>query len=415
MQNRYLFEDYRVRGWVIDRRLMLIFTLSLFLNLTSLFAAAKGRLLTRTACDGPIVSSFCGVLDAIYIGGIVIGTDADYVDQDYKKTELANADVTWLDISSEKPLEYPEGYFSMANRDRAGIPSGMDLTGIPIPGISPDQNPAFSEQKLPPKNDNPISGELENPFDIPGRRPRGKPRNSKPDSSESVAENQTVVNPEDLVTETVTGTQINKAPLRDFANMVKSQFDSKQVDLEKSFDIIAEATLLDDGKLDVSIDPRTKQPRSRIIKTQGDSAMTEIAKQAIAAVGDSGWLIYLKAQGVDKINYQIVQDDSEIRFIITSEQTSRQRAETITGGLRSAIELALTLDANDVKKLGADEKTLLKSATPSFRGKQFRLDFIIPKSVAQEMIIRRLKELDSAEIKQNGQSEGRFQTDKGSK
>lgn len=405
-----LFENYEIKGLERGPRLYKMIGASILLNLLFLVVGAQGNLLTRKGCESPMVSKFCSVLDAVYLGSVIISTDAGYVDEDYDKTELADAEITWVDVSNNTPLKYPEGYFALSNPELMNptVAPPMDLSSVPVTPAPTEFNPATAPATLPTPNDTAVTGLPNSPFgDAPAppvnpvasRTRKNKPA---PASNQNNPADQTAeVKPEDIVKDPVTGTDINKRPLKDFADAVKTRVDSQQVDLTKPFKVIAEAVLLENGRLDVSEDRKTKQPKSRITFSEGDPEMIEIAKQAIAAVGDSGWLIYLRTQGIDKITYQVLQDNDQIQVLITSDQPTPERANTITSGLKGAIEAALLLDQNNIKKLGDDEKTLLRGAMPMANGKQFILNFSLPKPVAQEMITRRLRDM-TAEPKPNG-------------
>lgn len=408
MQEHFLFESYEIRGLELGPRLFKILGASVLLNLLFLAVGTQGNLLTRKGCESPMVSKVCSVLDAVYLGSIVISTETEYVDEDYKKTELADAEITWVDVSNNTPLKYPEGYFALANPELLNptMPPGVDLSTIPVTPAPTEVNPATAPATLPTPNPEAVSDLPNSPFGDNTATPsnpisRRTRKNKLTDSNTNAApQTNAEVKPEDLIKDPVTGVDINKRPLKDFADVVKARVEGQQVDLNKPFVVVAEAVLLENGRLDVSIDKKTKQPKSRIIRAEGDEQMVELAKQAIAAVGDSGWLIYLKTQGIDKITYQVMQNDEQIQVLVTSDQPTPERANTITSGLKGAIEAALLLDQNNIKKLGDDEKTLLRGATPMANGKQFILNFSLPKPVAQEMITRRLRDM-TTEPKQN--------------
>ena len=51
-----------------------------------------------------------------YVGTVLFGTEREYADVTYEKTELGDADITYIDVSGDTPpLTYPEGYFQIAN------------------------------------------------------------------------------------------------------------------------------------------------------------------------------------------------------------------------------------------------------------------------------------------------------------
>jgi len=123
--------------------------------------------------------------------------------------------------------------------------------------------------------------------------------------------------------------------------------------------------------------------------------MITIAEQAIAAIGDSGWLGYLRNQGVEKINFTVVQYNDNLQVIITSDFPTPERANTITSGVGGMISGRLLADKNTSWKLGDDERVLLSNAKVSVNPqntRQFVLNFLLPKPLAQEMITRKLKE-----------------------
>ena len=42
-------------------------------------------------CESPLVGRVCDVLDTVYVSSMLFGTDRDYVDAVYDKTELGDA------------------------------------------------------------------------------------------------------------------------------------------------------------------------------------------------------------------------------------------------------------------------------------------------------------------------------------
>ncbi len=404
MDEKLIFAEYEIKGWEFGPRMYKIIVASVAINALLFVGAAQGNLLTRKGCESPLVSGFCNVLDAIYLGSIVISTDAGYVDKDYEKTDLTEAEITWIDPAGSEPLKYPEGYFALANPEAALAANGMgisDLSSIPVTPAPSGFNPATAPATLPTPNPNPIANLPNTPGDEAApaasastppvrrrtRRPGAGLPQPTPAESAVVAEDEMVVDP-------VTGAEINKRVLSDYANLVKERVDNNEVDLNQPFRVIAEAALTKEGKLDVTVDRRTRLPKSRVILSEGDEQMVDIAKKAIEAVGDSGWLIYLRNQGIEKIQYSIEQNAEQVMIVITSDQPTTERANTIVSALRGTIEAALLLDQNNIKKLGDDERTLLQSATPLTNGKQFILNFTVSKQVAMEMIKRRLENME---------------------
>jgi hypothetical protein len=442
MQEQELFQGYEVRNWDFSPRLYKILAFSAIFNVLALLVVAQSNLLTTKGCDSPLVGGVCQVLDTLVVGGRVLTTDREMVNEPYEKTELPSADeIVWIPVA-EDPFNYPEGYFALSNPELMMAPQEIPgdgtfpstIPGIPNPTTGGSTDLMNQPQVLPPSNPNAVTKLPDSPFEINGnptipkrntriRTPRpGKTQknqtlsNNSPNTLPDLTQNPTAntdekdpnktvkPNPtEDKVAEVV----INKKPMKDFAAVVKTKFDKKEVDLNQNFKVVAEGVLTKEGKLDLTPDKKTKQPRSRILAKEGNPQMIAIAEQAIAAIGDSGWLGYLRNQGVEKINFTVVQDNDNLQVIITSDLATPERANTVSSGLNGAIQAAFFADKNNLKKLGEDEKTLLSNAKVAVNPqntKQFVLNFVIPKPLAQEMITRKLNEPQepSTENKPNG-------------
>jgi hypothetical protein len=138
------------------------------------------------------------------------------------------------------------------------------------------------------------------------------------------------------------------------------------------------ATLTKDGKLD--------RKKSRFIGQQGDEDIVNVAKSAIEAVGDSGFLAHLRNLDVQQIEITLIQDGEKLYAKIVSDQKTPEKAKTTASGLRGAISIGkLTIS-------GEDEKVLLDSAKVTSEGNKFIMLVNIPKPVANEMMNRKLQE-----------------------
>jgi len=188
--------------------------------------------------------------------------------------------------------------------------------------------------------------------------------------------------------------EINRQPLRDFSKIVKEKLDRKEVDLTKSFLVQFDGTLTKDGKFDAT--------KSKFVRTEGDAQTVQITKQAIEAVSDSGWFMYLRIQGIEKINLTVAQDDSQFSVNVISELPTPERAKTISAGLAGTIQAVLLLDKNGSRKLGEDEKLLLSNTKISNENKNFAMNIAIPKPTFHEMIQRKLQETVKKEVVPNG-------------
>ena len=437
-QDKQIFEGYEIKSWNFSPRIYKIMATSAILNLFAIIVFAQTNLLTRKGCESPLVSSVCQVLDTVYVGSMIFGTDSEFVSKDYEKTELEDAEITYIDVSGQTPpLEYPEGYFALANPEQqfqamqnmdGGLSTPLDMTGFPT-------NPAFSNgtdllgtpQVTPTPNNNAVTGPLPTtPFDFgsnPTLTKRGKfpkiytpkppkAKNSSPKElpkldGDETAENKDKTENKDKKDEKQTGNkseiesdavadvEINKKPFEDLGDLINVKIEKKEVDLTKPFLIVMDGAITKDGKLDR--DPK----KSRFVKFDGDKQMLDVAREAIQAVGDSGFLGYLKNQGIDRVTFSIEQNDKQIYVKIISDQKTPEKAATTASGLNTMLSAVIIADKNGWKKLDERSRVLVSNAKVTNEGKNFVFDFSIPKQEAQDIINRSLKE--RAEKKAAGQ------------
>lgn len=412
-----LFEQYEIKSWSFSPRIYKIMAASAILNLVGLVVFAQTNLLTRKGCESPLVSKVCDVIDTVYVGATLLGEDKEFVSKDYEKTELEDVEITYVDVSgATPPLNYPEGYFALANPESVqpdvidtATPFGFEMppTGsTPIPGIPNNPMPPMPTgkdltkipQKLPPPIKNPIrNGKLpDNPlgeFMADNKPEKNKPKTEKTPEDKQTAENKKEKEkPEpkqpDLSSMPVAEEVINKKPLQDFGDVVLDKVTAKTVDLSKPFMVVMQGVIDKNGKFDPN--------KSGYLKADGDPEMVNLAKDAIEAIGDSGILTYLTKFKVEKVNFTLVQDDKQIYAIIASDQKTENQAKTIASGMNNYI----TIGKLTVKE--PDTLALLNASKVENQGKNFVLNFNLEKSVAQELIKR---QLDKAQAKRQQQQQ----------
>lgn len=412
MQEQELFQQYELKGWQLSPYLYKIIGASALINLVMFALMAQANFLTGKTCDSPIASGVCSVLDALYVGSNVSGVD--YVDKGYDKTEItSNDEIIMVNLDGEyPPLTYPEGYFALANPDQQPEVTNVfdpNTSTIDIPGISGNPNittPDLTKitPNYPTPNNKAVTDLPTGIFDTDSpniKKPirngsKNRPNSTDTANGKTTAENKTnktETTETPANNETVQEIEINKRVMQDFGNMVKAKVDKKEVDLTQPFKVIVEGTLTKDGKLDLSIDKRTKKAKSQFVFEEGDPQMIEVAKEALEAVGDSGWLGYLKNSGADNVKITLVQDQDKFFAIVESDQKTPEKAQIMASG----INMLINLTRKNVK-LGEDETILINGAQkPTSNGKFFRLDFALPKQTVQDMIKRNLDKAAEAE------------------
>ena len=444
-----LFEHYEVKNWNFSPRLYKIAAISAIFNVLALVVFAQGNLLTMRGCDSPMVSKVCQVIDTIYIGSKLIGTDSEFVDKEYEKTELGDAEITYIDVSGvTPPLNYPEGYFAVANPEEYAMRQQMLLNNessadfvmppsgsIPfptMPGGSPSSTMSGgsdlmnTKPVLPKRNDNAVIGDLPTSTSGTGttpsrnniprirntRPPKGKtPPNESPKTlpkDEDLADNNedNGKKPDDKQTagksDPVTEVELNKRPLEDLSKYVNDLLQKKEVDLQTQFTVSATGKLTDKGKIERKTFRYTKAESA-------DPKMIEVVQQSIEAINDSGYLQYLSGLSGKDLNLLFSQSETNIIAEVKSELESKTRANSIKASLDLAISLVKMkksgseADAND-----KDDLELLKGAKIETDGKYIIIKFEIPKNIAQGLIQRKLLEKTNQQNKPNGTAENKL-------
>lgn len=398
MQEQEIFQHYELKNWELSPRIYKILAASAIFNILLVVVLAQANFLTAKSCDTPLMSEVCSVFDTLYVGSMILDTDTGYVNEEYVKTELEDADITFIDLSGQTPLEYPAGYFAVANPETVTDPTMVVSTELGqntnpnteyIPGITgntrnptitnntPKSNPTFKPQVTPKQNPNATVGELPKDKKNPTTTTENQTTENQTTKDQTTA--QTDKQNQKVESEPVKEVSINKKPMQDFADTVVEKKTKNEVDLSKSFLVVMEGYLTKDGKLD--------KEKSKYVKAEGDEQIINIAKEAIEAVSDSGWFGYLKLYDVEKVTFTLVQDDKQIYAVITSDQKTEERAKTISSGFNGILAFA-----KNGAKDQSDEKILLSNAKVTSQGKSFTINFTIPKEVAQEMINRKLQE-----------------------
>ena len=428
-----LFYEYEIKNWNFTPRLYKILAGSAVFNLLALFFIVQSDLLTRRGCDSPFVGRVCQVLDTVYVGSLIFGTESEYADADYAKTELEDADVTFIDVTGvTPPLNYPAGYFQLANPEQqfTNVTDPMAGNGFLAPGI-PYSNPAIGGRGLintpaikPNVNPNTVVGDLptgsplgdvnDNPT-IPGNRKGrrgGRPlgdvmanANTDPtvantntsNTANTSAANQTE-NAEEAK-EDQFGVFINKRPMKDKAKESLEKIESQSVKIDAPFKVVLSATLGlgKDGKTIVLKNPKpvvTNPP------TKNDPIMEKFVQDWILAVGDAGWFGYLTR--VDPkpktLIITVEQNDTELIASVKADQPTENQAKTQSSSLGLLLSSAVLFAKGD-------EQMFLQKASVTSEGKAFVLNFTIPKPLVQEMIMRKLAESKDKETKPSGNAE----------
>jgi len=416
----FLFH-YEVKTWDWTPRFYKIVGAVAVVNLLLLVGVAQTSLLTTKGCESPFVGRVCSVLDAVYVGSTLFGTDREFVDKQYEHTELGNGDfdVTMIDVGGENaPLDYPEGYFQIANRDEYqamldaqndpnGLNSGMLAPGIPsnpFPRPSTGSDLTNTKPKYAKPNKDSVLGDLPTFGDADTKKDK-KDQNVAdngtkggipgiPNSNGKVDQKNPTAGP----TDPLEPGQINRLPFKDLAKMVNALPDDKRAAvLNSQFIVEASGKLGKDGHLD--------KKSFRITHAEStDKEAVAILKRSIEAFNDSGFLSILSDLSGKTLTMSMTQDETNLGARAVSQLESPESASGKAAGLRVLADLARKQKEADVQQMQSvndpanaeklqnaiDDLALLNATTISSEGANLVIQLNVPKEMIQKIVDRKL-------------------------
>lgn len=321
-----------------------------------------------------------GVRDAFNLAALI--ADTTFVDSPYNRTEITD-EVDFVELSTEK-FRYPDGYFAVAGATPEPTPLpflAQVLTEAkrqrvdPAPSASPSPNasPAASVSPSPASSSGPSSSSVAQAkvSPTPANSPTLTADQAQTELEKVAAENNLTL-PEE--------TKINKQPLKDFANRAKALKDQGKLDLNKPFEIVIEAELDQDGKL--------KNPR--FTKKAGDPMLVDLFSGMVAALNDSGFLVYLKPVNQDnpgsKVVFTVKQGTSEVLATVESETSSIESARLLAKGFNAALMIGAQ------SRAGKAEEPLLRNTNAEPNGKNILFNFTMPRQAVVDLIKSQLAE-----------------------
>jgi hypothetical protein len=172
--------------------------------------------------------------------------------------------------------------------------------------------------------------------------------------------------------------EINKKAMKDFATYALDLKKQGKLDLNQPFEIIIEAELDENGKL----------KNAKFTKKAGDANLVDLFGRMVAALNDSGFLVYLKPVDADnpgsKVVFTIKQGESEVLATVESEASSVDSARLLAKGFNAA----LTLGAQS--RAGKDEEALLRNTSAEPVGKKIVFNFTMPRQAVVDLIKKQL-------------------------
>lgn len=308
---------------------------------------------------------------------VALVASSKFVDKPYEATQIAD-NVQW--VQAEK-FRYPEGYFTSGGQVTAELPpdtvaANMAQYAPKIVSLAANEKPEASPSPTPVASPSPA------PSPSASASPSAAVAQASPVSSpltpeeaqkqlDKTAEQANVPLPDE--------NEINKKVLKDFAKYANDLKNQGKLNLDQPFEIVIEAELDEKGKL---VNPR-------FTKKAGDENLVDLFGKMVAALNDSGFLIYLKPISTDNpgatVKITVKQGEKEVLASVESETSSSQKAESLAKALNSLLYFGAG------SRAGKDEEVLMKNTNATPDGKRVVVNFSMPRQSVVDMIKKQLE------------------------
>lgn len=172
--------------------------------------------------------------------------------------------------------------------------------------------------------------------------------------------------------------EINKKVMKDFANYANDLKKQGKLDLNKPFEIVIEAELDENGKL----------KDAKFTKKAGDPNLVDLFGRMVAALNDSGFLVYLKPLDKDnpgsRVVFTIKQGESDVLATVESEASSADSARVLAKGFNAALVIGAE------SRAGKAEEVLLRNTSAEPVGKKIVFNFTMPRQAVVDLIKKEL-------------------------
>jgi hypothetical protein len=413
-----LFHNYEIRNWDLGPRIYKILAVSAVLNIAVLAFIAQTDLLTRKGCDSPWAGRVCQVLDMAYVGSMLFGTEREFVDQEYDKVDLGDAEITYIDANMvSTPLDYPEGYFQIANPEQFALMKQQQENGGLTSGFNPLPPPVSSSTdlmakipELPKPNPDAVTGTIpDSPFsvngssDIPAKRKFGKgraksnPADSNTNTDQAIAQNDSNTNSNantnpPVSSDPLAAVEINKRPMVDLGNSINALKEKGPLNLESEFSVTGKGRLDKDGRFD----PNTFRYGP---VTGQDEKIVNVVKDSVEALNEAGYLAYIKDIIGKELGFVLVQNAENLEATFQTDLDNDSLAKQRKSSLDLLISIAKSRkQGENASQNDKDDLVLLDGVSTEVTGKTLKIKFVVPKQIAHQMIQRKLAE-QAAEMK----------------
>lgn len=319
--------------------------------------------------------------DTLNIASLIASTK--FVDKAYNRTEIGD-EVQLVELSEK--FRYPDGYFAMDTQlgNESVVAGGADPFAPKIisqaqaekPEPSPSPQPTASPSPVASPSLSPqVSAEETNANTNTNTNTNTNATELSPDEAQKALDRTAEANNLELPAET----EINKQALKDFAAYANEKKKAGKLDLNQPFEIVIEAEMDENGKL----------KNAQFTKKAGDENLVDLFGRLVAALNDSGFLIYLKPINKDnpgaKIVFTIKQGENEVLASVESETSSLDSARV----LAKALNAALVFGAGS--RAGKDEAIIMRNTNATPDGKKVVVNFSMSRQTVVDLIKKQLE------------------------
>jgi hypothetical protein len=314
---------------------------------------------------------------------VALVASSKFVDKPYEATQIAD-NVQW--IQAGEKFRYPDGYFTSGGQVTAELPP--ESVAANMAQFAPKIISLAANEKNVEPEASPSPSPIASPSASPGASPassaspsaavaQASPANTplSPDEAQKQLDKTAEQNNVPLPDET----EINKKVLKDFAKYANDLKNQGKLDLDQPFEVVIEAELDDKGKL----------TNARFTKKAGDENLVDLFGKMVAALNDSGFLIYLKPISADNpgatVKITVKQGEKEVLASVESETSSPQKAESLAKALNSLLYFGAG------SRAGKDEEVLMRNTNATPDGKRVVVNFSMPRQSVVYMIKKQME------------------------
>jgi outer membrane biosynthesis protein TonB len=304
----------------------------------------------------------------LYVASNVSGIK--FVSEDYDPT-LIGQRATIVKLEPHEKLYYPPDYF--------GAPEVAETTQLdamvieqppPMPPPAPvyrPRRPRVTTPAEPTPEPSPTPDEVAQATPSPSPSPLTEEEKKAEAEMARIAKETGVARPPG---------NINTKPFEDIAVKGKELFDQGKLKLDTAIDVTATGALNEDGTLKpetVKIDWGT---------TPSDQNTADLAQQLITAMSQSKVLVVLK--GAKDVRISLKLDQQTVKIAVVSD------LPTETEAMNTALGCSALVAVGRKVKQGTNEGILYENLKFESAGKQFAMNFEMPKDAAGKMITEML-------------------------